>query len=414
GRGDLQPRRRDHRAVPREARPARPLRRGDDRAHTRARRYRLGPASVQPQPPVSPAPRRPRARVVAGRLHRDLQRPRGVRGRQPARRGVRGPAPHPRGRRERRASRFGDRQCLDRGRRVRRPRRLRRRRARRRGARSSHRSADPPRDALRRLPQMAEQTKNEDPLLTPSPSRHVEDPTIEELAEEAGHTDEVAVRRTLFGWRELVSTLIPLALIAVAARNVDWGEAGRALARSQPYLVVLALVVYYATFPLRSWRWARLLREGGTDLGWSDLLRILFLGWFVNCVVPAKLGDLYRSFLVKRRFGVSLSRTVGVVVAERLLDLLVVFLLLIVGGYVAFGRTILPDLRIVYVTGAALALLIVAGIAAMYYVAPTLARFFPAEVRRIGRLFREGVLHSFRALPLAGPLTVVIWAAEAL
>jgi uncharacterized membrane protein YbhN (UPF0104 family) len=261
---------------------------------------------------------------------------------------------------------------------------------------------------------MARATTNEERRLTGAPSPHREDATIEQLAEEAAHTDEVAVRRTLFGWREVISTLIPLVLIAVAARNVDWGEAGRALGRSQPYYIVVALAVYYLTFPLRSWRWARLMREGGAAIGWRDLLRILFLGWFVNCIVPAKLGDLYRSFLVKRRFGISLSRTVGVVVAERLLDLLVVFVLLIVGGYVAFGRTILPDLRVVYITGAALAAAIVAGLAGMYYLAPKLARFFPAEVRRIGRLFREGVLHSFRALPLAGPLTILIWAAEAL
>ena len=77
----------------------------------------------------------------------------------------------------------------------------------------------------------------------------------------------------------------------------------------------------------------------------------------MNCLVPAKLGDLYRSYLVKRRFGVSLSRTVGVVVAERLLDLFVVFGLLIIGGYVAFGRTVLPDLWLVYASGAALAVL---------------------------------------------------------
>lgn len=261
---------------------------------------------------------------------------------------------------------------------------------------------------------MAEETTDEERRLTDAPEAHVEDPTIQELAEEAGHTDEVAVRRTLFGWRELISTLIPIALIAVAARNVDWSEAGAALGRCQPYYIVLALIVYYLTFPLRSWRWARLLREGGADLGWGDLLRILFLGWFVNSIVPAKLGDLYRSYLVKRRFGISLSRTVGVVVAERLLDLLVVFALLVVGGYVAFGRTILPDLRIVYITGAALAVAIGAGLAAIYYVAPKLARFFPHEARRIGALFREGVLHSFRALPLAGPLTLAIWSAETL
>src|SRR5262249_31373157 len=156
------------------------------------------------------------------------------------------------------------------------------------------------------------------------------------------------------------------------ARNVDWAQAAQALSRANPYYVVLALVVYYATFPLRAWRWSRLLREGGTDVGWRQLLKILFVGWFVNSIVPAKLGDLYRSYLVKRRFGVSMSRTVGVVVAERLLDLIVVFALLIVGGYVAFGRTILPDLRIVYLTGFGLALLLVAAFAGLYYIGPRL------------------------------------------
>jgi len=137
------------------------------------------------------------------------------------------------------------------------------------------------------------------------------------------------------------------------------------------------------------------------------------LGWFVNCLAPAKLGDLYRSYLVKQRFNVSLSRTVGVVVAERLLDIFVVFALLLVGGYIAFGRTVLPDLRLVYLSAVLLAAFIVVAFIAVYYVAPRVARFFPREVRRIGRLFREGVLHSFRALPEAGPETVVIWLAEA-
>jgi uncharacterized protein (TIRG00374 family) len=243
-------------------------------------------------------------------------------------------------------------------------------------------------------------------------STHVEDPTIERLAEAAERTDERAVRRQLFGWRELVSTAIPIALIAFFARNVDWSEAFATLRRADPLFVVAALVLYYLSFPVRAIRWARLLREGGARIFGRDLLEILLLGWFVNCLVPAKLGDLYRSYLVKRRFGISLSRTVGVVVAERLLDLFVVFGLLIVVGYVAFGRTILPDLNVLYVTGAALGLLIVLGLVALYAISPRIARFLPAEVRRISRLFREGVLHSFRGLPVAGPMTLLVWALE--
>jgi uncharacterized membrane protein YbhN (UPF0104 family) len=245
------------------------------------------------------------------------------------------------------------------------------------------------------------------------PRGHIEDPSIEQLAEAAEHTDELAVRRQLFGWREVLSITIPLVLLLVVARNVDWGTALATIRDSNPLLVLAALVVYYATFPVRARRWARLLREGGLMLRGRDLLEILMLGWFVNCLAPAKLGDLYRSYLVKQRFNVSLSRTVGVVVAERLLDIFVVFALLLVGGYIAFGRTVLPDLRLVYLSAAALAGLIVAALIVVYYVAPRVARFFPGEVRRIGRLFREGVLHSFRALPETGPETVLIWLAEA-
>ncbi len=249
--------------------------------------------------------------------------------------------------------------------------------------------------------------------LLSTPRDHIEDPSITKLAEEAGHTDEVAVGRQLFGWRELLSIVIPLVLLLVVARNVDWGTAMATLRTANPWYVLAALVIYYATFPLRARRWARLLHEGGLMLRGRDLLEILMLGWFVNCLAPAKLGDLYRSYLVKQRFNVSLSRTVGVVVAERLLDIFVVFALLLVGGYIAFGRTVLPDLRLVYLSAVALAIFIVAAFLVVYYLAPRLGRFFPSEVRRIGRLFREGVLHSFRALPEAGPETVIIWLAEA-
>src|SRR5207244_5304482 len=63
--------------------------------------------------------------------------------------------------------------------------------------------------------------------VTERPSTHVEDPTIEQLAAAAGRTDEIAVRRQLFGWRELISTVIPVLLIGYFARNVDRSEERR-------------------------------------------------------------------------------------------------------------------------------------------------------------------------------------------
>lgn len=80
---------------------------------------------------------------------------------------------------------------------------------------------------------MAARPPPEQDLLTRTPG-HVEDPSIEQLAEAAGHTDELAVRRQLFGWREALSIIVPLVLLLVVARNVDWGTALATIRDSNP------------------------------------------------------------------------------------------------------------------------------------------------------------------------------------
>ena len=40
-----------------------------------------------------------------------------------------------------------------------------------------------------------------------------------------------------------------------------------------------------------------------------DSTEIIFISWLVNCLVPAKLGDVYRAYLLRLNFDVSLSRT---------------------------------------------------------------------------------------------------------
>ena len=101
--------------------------------------------------------------------------------------------------------------------------------------------------------------------MTQRDATHVEDPTIEQLAAAAGRTDELAVRRQLFGWRELISTAIPIALIAFFARNVDWSEALGTLRRADPLFVLAALFVYYLSFPVRAVRWTSLNNSASTS-----------------------------------------------------------------------------------------------------------------------------------------------------
>ena len=86
---------------------------------------------------------------------------------------------------------------------------------------------------------------------------------------------------------------------------------------ANPALVLVAFLIFYLGFPLRGYRWALLLRGTGFRIGIKDSTEIIFLSWLVNCVVPAKLGDLYRAYLLKINSTASLSRTFGTVFIER-------------------------------------------------------------------------------------------------
>ena len=163
---------------------------------------------------------------------------------------------------------------------------------------------------------------------------------------------EPSLQKRFLNWRTLLSFAIAAGLIAftIWKLDIDLAEVWGYLRRANPFLYALGFLAFYITFPLRAWRW-RLLMENaavGDDEAPAlprlfDLTEIIFLSWFANCIVPAKLGDLYRGYLLKRTTGASFSRTVGTIFAERVLDMLLLFILMIAASMAVFGPRIPQD-----------------------------------------------------------------------
>ena len=116
------------------------------------------------------------------------------------------------------------------------------------------------------------------------------------------------------------------------------------MARANPLADAGRVAVYYTTFVARGAALARHLRNAGVERPPSTLVlgTIIFLSWFANCIVPAKLGDVYRAYLLASAAGISLSKTVGTILAERIIDFGFVLILLGASALVAF-RGHLPD-----------------------------------------------------------------------
>jgi len=238
-------------------------------------------------------------------------------------------------------------------------------------------------------------------------------------ASEAIPEREVNLARRFLNVRTIGSIVFGVALLVllfVFVLGVDWGRTWSQIAHANLGLLVLALVMYYLTFPLRGFRWAFILRRTGTPIGFVPATEILFLSWFVNCLVPAKLGDLYRAYLLKENYGASASRTVGTVFIERIADIIVIFGLALAAGYWSYRGRQRPEVDALFIAGFVVALALIIFVLALRFAGGHLTRILPARVADLYERFHEGSTGALTSssVPVIVVVTGAIWLLEGL
>jgi uncharacterized membrane protein YbhN (UPF0104 family) len=191
---------------------------------------------------------------------------------------------------------------------------------------------------------------------------------------------------------------------------------------ANPFYLILALLIFYLTFPLRAVRWRMLLEQTQITTradrqSWASLpalMEYIYLSWFVNCVVPAKLGDVYRGYLLKHNGKTSFASTVGTIFAERLLDMLGLFTFLTVSGFALFGTHLPEETQWLFFIGAGLVGVIILVLLSLRWLGPTVERFIPERLKARYARFSASALTSFQPamLPRLIGLTLLIWLLE--
>ncbi|MCX6021006.1 MAG: lysylphosphatidylglycerol synthase transmembrane domain-containing protein [Chloroflexi bacterium] len=234
--------------------------------------------------------------------------------------------------------------------------------------------------------------------------------------EHEGSGDDLSLQRRLLNRRTFLSFLIALGLLGFffSRYTINVDAVLAQLRGVHLPTLALAAIIYFGL------RWRLLLnnvgiseQEGQKIPSVAGLSEIILLGWFVNCIVPAKLGDAYRAYLLKKAAKTSFSTTAGTVLAERLVDMLVLFVLLC-GS--AIGLTVgLSQDRIftVLLLGFAMFAVIITAIVTMALFGARLRRFLPQRIQPMYLRFHQGTLGSFRQLPLVTGLTLLVWVMEA-
>jgi hypothetical protein len=221
-------------------------------------------------------------------------------------------------------------------------------------------------------------------------------------------------RRTLVS---LIGPIVILLLILAALPGFHLEELPELILSADPWWLLAAFLVYYTGFPLRGLRWAILLRGIGCHIRVRDSTEIVFISWLVNCVVPAKLGDVYRAWLLRTNERVSLSATFGTVFIERVFDLFAIVVLGLAAAFWSFREGLSDQVRIIMGLG----LIVVIGLAVGLFAVRNFGRRIlvrlpvPRRVVDLYDRFEEGVFSvERRRIPIIALLTLAIWTTEAL
>ncbi len=259
--------------------------------------------------------------------------------------------------------------------------------------------------------------------------RPTEPRTEEEIVPELPGQDELseppepAVERGFLRPRTLISFAIAFAVLIFFMRGVDldFAEIWARMRGANPLLLLLALVVYYQVFIGRALRWRVLLENVGYSRAAGrpmpsvlGLAEIIYLSFFTNCVVPARLGDAYRGYMLKRTAGVSFATTLGTILAERLIDLAVLAGMMATAALITFRGALPQEANRALVGGLVLTGIGLAGLVAMPRLRPLVERLLPERFHRHYAGLESGILGSFRRIPLLLTFSVINWLLEGL
>ena len=258
------------------------------------------------------------------------------------------------------------------------------------------------------------------PALDTAAHHHDPESLVEALEMEPTDVAPISIGQRLRQPRTILSIVVPLGIIVffLYLNRDRLAQVPGLILQANPALVLLAFVVFYLGFPLRGYRWGRLLHGTGFEIGLRDSVEILYLSWFVNCVVPAKLGDVYRAYLLKMNSSASLSRTFGTVFMERILDIFAIAILALGAGFWSFRSGLPPAVRLLFVVGIVVVVVLAVGLFTLRNFGRRILDRLPLPPRflELYERFEEGVFGGVgvRHLPLLAIVTGFIWLTEGL
>ena len=217
--------------------------------------------------------------------------------------------------------------------------------------------------------------------------------------------------------RGTVGIAVSVVAIWILLQSVDVAAAFDVLRTASPAWIGVMLVTATVDVAARGGRWQALLKPIAR-IPYRRVLGYTYIGYLANNVLPARLGELYRSHALGEGEGVSRTTVLGTVVVERVVDTVMVVAIAALAVVVLSVRGVMSSAVLL---GLAFVSLLVIGLGlgmaahrlpGAGRVAEIIARW--PRVLELARRLREGLAVAGKPRALAGAVafSAVAWAAS--
>ena len=148
----------------------------------------------------------------------------------------------------------------------------------------------------------------------------------------------------------ILGVLISVIGLYYAFRQINFWELWIIIKNVNFILVILAIVILLLSNIIRAWRW-QILVKPIKYVSFEPAFSSIMIGYFGNSVLPFRMGEFLRAFVVADKTSLTASTAFGTIVIERILDFIglsIVILLIMtvypltsVGGSIIIGVIVL-------------------------------------------------------------------------
>ena len=205
---------------------------------------------------------------------------------------------------------------------------------------------------------------------------------------------------TIFGFT------VSIVLLYFSLRGIEFRQIWATIGRANPLLAFLPLVFIATAISLSAFRWSKV---SGPNVLFRETFSALLIGMFINNVMPARLGEVARGYVLSRKRNLSFTYAFSTVLLDRFFDLTGLMLM----TFLFFPRGRLPH-RVSQGIYAIIGMVVLCALLIILLSRQSFAnrfakRFAGVEQSFLAKLGRRLIEIQENLSRIASPLTIVLF-----